>query len=1094
MASSSLGLVFSTTNASDDCKPNSPILFFFIFHKAIRIGLNELHQLAMGLPASGSNAEIQALSERHQFLGSIYKQHLIAKDKVIFPALDCRVKNLVEKYLVQHKDEKDVIDKIFELLCSKTLLVQNQINEVSFQKELVSLTGVLELLVIQNMAKEEEQVFPLLIEKYSLEEQASLVWQFLCDMPTYLLAQLLSWLRASLSTNEYQDLQNCLLKIIPEEKLLQQAIFNWIEKKDFGDTALDIPTEEEKCESESNGSHPIDGIMHWHKAIKGELNETFEKIRRMCLCDNFTSQSTFDERFQFIAEICIFHSIANDKVIFPSVYGETSIFHQHAEVKSKFSEFWYLIQSARAVSIASHEFHSNLSSCADQVIETINRHFNIEQLQIIPLARKNLNVKRQGEILYQSLCLMPLRLIEQVLPWLIGTMNDKEAQDFLNNMHLAAPASDVGLIELFSSWACKVVHQGLCSPSCASGCFPTKRSFDVHEEEFAQSCSPFSFALPAGDILGVSLEDSIAPRTLKSVNCQKLQETCHGFSATGFEEQPIDILFKMHKAIRRDLEYLSNESARVSVGDETFLHQFIGRFCLLWGLYRAHSNQEDNIVYPALESREKLHNVTHSYKLDHEQEERMFEHIFYVLSELSQIHVSLKSVDRTKDINLSTSGVITNYDIECLGKYYDLSAKLQLLCKSTRMMVDQHMSREEYELWPLFGINFSVEEQHKIIGFTLGTIGAEVLRLLLPWVLSAFSQDEQNKMMDTLKHVTRNTMFSEWLNECWKGTPITMLPTGEFQGIMSISDQMLRPYKNDIRKVYRDLNSDHVTKKNLQNCMTSYWMAAQKRLTQTRRGGDCTGEILNGRSPTFRDPDRKIFGCEHYKRNCKIQAACCGKLFTCNFCHDSMSDHSMDRTPSCNGFAMAKYYCDVCKLFDDQRNIYHCPFCNICRVGRGLRVDYFHCMSCNCCLSIKLLEHDCKEKCLETGCPICSEFLFTSTTPVTSLPCGHYIHSTCFQACNSSPYTCIVCSQSPGDSMKASAESSVVVGGDGPDENVKLYKHNKNGKMATSSWTDENSEKKASGFARQTGYILSCYGLELHFSVMEKFEGLEKKH
>lgn len=53
-----------------------------------------------------------------------------------------------------------------------------------------------------------------------------------------------------------------------------------------------------------------------------------------------------------------------------------------------------------------------------------------------------------------------------------------------------------------------------------------------------------------------------------------------------------------------------------------------------------------------------------------------------------------------------------------------------------------------------------------------------MLRLLLPWVLSALSQDEQNKMMVILKHVTRNTMFSEWLNDCWKGTSITMLPTG----------------------------------------------------------------------------------------------------------------------------------------------------------------------------------------------------------------------------------------------------------------------------------------------------------------------------
>lgn len=79
------------------------------------------------------------------------------------------------------------------------------------------------------------------------------------------------------------------------------------------------------------------------------------------------------------------------------------------------------------------------------------------------------------------------------------------------------------------------------------------------------------------------------------------------------------------------------------------------------------------------------------------------------------------------------------------------------------------------------------------------------------------------------------------------------------------------------------------------------------------------------------------------------------------------------------------------------RNIYHCPFCNICRVGRGLGIDYFHCMPCNCCLSMNLVKHKCRERCLETNCPVCNEFLFTSTAVIKALPCGHYIHSACLR-------------------------------------------------------------------------------------------------
>ena len=39
---------------------------------------------------------------------------------------------------------------------------------------------------------------------------------------------------------------------------------------------------------------------------------------------------------------------------------------------------------------------------------------------------------------------------------------------------------------------------------------------------------------------------------------------------------------------------------------------------------------EDDIVFPALESKEALHNVSHAYSLDHQQEERLFKDIHEV--------------------------------------------------------------------------------------------------------------------------------------------------------------------------------------------------------------------------------------------------------------------------------------------------------------------------------------------------------------------------------------------------------------------------------------------------------------------------------
>jgi hypothetical protein len=45
------------------------------------------------------------------------------------------------------------------------------------------------------------------------------------------------------------------------------------------------------------------------------------------------------------------------------------------------------------------------------------------------------------------------------------------------------------------------------------------------------------------------------------------------------------------------------------------------------------------------------------------------------------------------------------------------------------------------------------------------------------------------------------------------------------------------------------------------------------------------------------------------------------------------------------GETAARYYCNICKLWDDKptKSIYHCADCGICRRGRGIGKDVFHC-------------------------------------------------------------------------------------------------------------------------------------------------------
>ena len=180
-------------------------------------------------------------------------------------------------------------------------------------------------------------------------------------------------------------------------------------------------------------------------------------------------------------------------------------------------------------------------------------------------------------------------------------------------------------------------------------------------------------------------------------------------------------------------------------------------------------------------------------------------------------------------------------------------------------------------------------------------------------------------------------------------------------------------------------------------------------------------------------------GCRHYHRKCKIVPACCNVPFPCRFCHDDNSDHAMDRyntkemqcmkcaliqpiaknCKNCN-VVMARYFCKVCNLFDDLqdgKSIYHCPFCNVCRKGKGLGQDFFHCMKCNSCVSLIMGPHEChgKKSSIESECPVCKDFMFDSETPVKTLPCGHLMHTSCFETYTRHYYTCPLCRKSLGD-------------------------------------------------------------------------------
>lgn len=160
-----------------------------------------------------------------------------------------------------------------------------------------------------------------------------------------------------------------------------------------------------------------------------------------------------------------------------------------------------------------------------------------------------------------------------------------------------------------------------------------------------------------------------------------------------------------------------------------------------------------------------------------------------------------------------------------------------------------------------------------------------------------------------------------------------------------------------------------------------------------------------------------VLGCKHYQRNVKIQCFDCKTWHTCRHCHDAaVHSHHLNRratenmlcmhcfTPqaagqyckNCNERA-AWYYCDICKLWDDDgsKRIYHCADCGICRKGEGLGKDYVHCkVSCGCAYDLL------RAKLMLNGRDVMSAYpyLIFPRTPVSKTPPNptvHFVWTTC---------------------------------------------------------------------------------------------------
>ncbi|KAJ8559894.1 hypothetical protein K7X08_003952 [Anisodus acutangulus] len=1145
----------------------SPILFFVLSHKAVEVELDHIRRVAVEAleNGSGSNGDdvVDELCRRFHFLKLVYKYHCAAEDEVLFQALDAQVKNVVFTYSLEHNSIDVLFSSIFD--CLDRLQKEKEKEVQMLFSELTCSIGTIQTTISQHMLKEEEQIFPLMMQKFSSKEQARLVWQYLCSVPLMILEDFMPWLTASLSSDEKTDFLNFVHLVLPGEKLIHEVFISWLDdnkeasfwssiksgkgaKFHFGKANMDllmVQCREKQQLKASEEQNPIDGFHIWHAAITRDLRVILEELYqlRSSLC--VSALLSVLTQLKFFADVFTFYSNALDQIYYPLVdqlnMDASSTFHEQFIERSQIEELQRLLYYKLHEEIQLRVFIDMLCQELESFVGKINKKLQFLETEVFVFIRETCSHELQLWLLYMSLHMLPLGLLKCTIIWFSAHLSEDESKLILNNIKLESAVVNKAFATLLYEWV-RMGYSGKISVekfrkdleemfSSKSYLFEkwskNSGSSSSHSEMQSSDRSNSTMTLnnrkrdtPYSN--GISLHIFFSD-SLKNLCC--LPETADdGMRFSSLDVEPIDFFHFFHKALKKDLQYALSLSVKLAE-DKGLVAEFERHFHHVRFLYQLHSKSEDEIAFPALESKGQLQNVSHSYGIDHKLEVEQFNKIAIILNEVT-----------------SLQGMVDSNKL----KYKKLCLNLHDTCISMHKTLTDHIYREEVELWPLFKEHFSVEEQEKIIGDMLGRTKAESLQEMIPWLMASLTPKEQQGTMSIWRKVTKNTKFFEWLGEWWEGIkrdesvnaekglkvslalaidPLEVVSTylsrndfrsssicheqGENFSVTESADhdfdqsgslaadktqnskgnknvglsrdktqhstevdkkrcndtidiadkreitcrdiklyEQSRQKENHlmltqdklvdiIRRVSCDSSLDSEKKSYLmQSLLMSQWILTQKN-SHSELATANDKEKITGQCPSFRDKTESVFGCKHYKRNCKLLAPCCNKLFPCIRCHDEITDHCLDRksitqmmcmkclkirpicpscsTLSCNNFSMANYYCKICKVFDDDRQIYHCPFCNLCRLGKGLGIGYFHCMTCNACMSKALSDHTCREKFLEDNCPICHEDIFTSASPVKALPCGHLMHSTCFQDYTYTHYTCPICGKTLGD-------------------------------------------------------------------------------
>ena len=173
------------------------------FHRALRNDMRAIDDAAYTAAAGDGN--LSPAVERLRFFSEILSWHAVGEEELVFPAME-RVAPLVAKaYFLDHRE--------FDTMCEGLAKIEAASDALVAARATAELTAFLRI----HLDKEDVHLYPILRERTSGEEQASIVGGMAQGMPPERNPEFIRWLFTLVGHDDREVWTRVVMGLMPEQ-------------------------------------------------------------------------------------------------------------------------------------------------------------------------------------------------------------------------------------------------------------------------------------------------------------------------------------------------------------------------------------------------------------------------------------------------------------------------------------------------------------------------------------------------------------------------------------------------------------------------------------------------------------------------------------------------------------------------------------------------------------------------------------------------------------------------------------------------------------------------------------------------------------